>query len=121
MTLQTRLNLGILGIAIVLVAPLVISLQSLQKLQEDHDWEWSCGPGSGEARTRTATRRAVLVFGMARGHGPAVPGEENSPPGRGSKARSWNADKSRVGPGASGAAALSIPAGQTIPRPAGDQ
>ena len=35
MTLQTRLNLGILGIAIVLVAPLVISLQSLQKLQED--------------------------------------------------------------------------------------
>ena len=34
MTLQTRLNLGILGIAIVLVAPLVISLQSLQKLQE---------------------------------------------------------------------------------------
>ncbi len=35
MTLQTRLNLGILGIAIVLVAPLVISLRELQKLQKD--------------------------------------------------------------------------------------
>ena len=35
MTLQTRLNLGILGIAIVLVAPLVISLRELQKLQND--------------------------------------------------------------------------------------
>ena len=35
MTLQTRLNLGILGIAIVLVAPLVLSLRALQELQED--------------------------------------------------------------------------------------
>jgi signal transduction histidine kinase len=35
LTLQTRLNLGILGIAIVLVAPLVISLRELQKLQND--------------------------------------------------------------------------------------
>lgn len=35
MTLQTRLNLGILAIAIVLVAPLVLSLRELQKLQND--------------------------------------------------------------------------------------
>jgi signal transduction histidine kinase len=35
MTLQTRLNLGILGIAIVLVAPLVLSLRALQELQAD--------------------------------------------------------------------------------------
>ena len=35
MTLRTRLNLGILGIAIVLVAPLVLSLRSLQALQND--------------------------------------------------------------------------------------
>ncbi|HEX6943987.1 MAG TPA: HAMP domain-containing sensor histidine kinase [Gemmatimonadaceae bacterium] len=35
MTLRTRLNLGILGIAIVLVAPLVLSLRSLQALQAD--------------------------------------------------------------------------------------
>ena len=35
MTLQTRLNLGILGIAVVLVAPLVLSLRALQELQED--------------------------------------------------------------------------------------
>ena len=35
MTLRTRLNLGILGIAIVLVAPLVLSLRSLQSLQAD--------------------------------------------------------------------------------------
>jgi len=35
LTLRTRLNLGILGIAIVLVAPLVLSLRSLQALQND--------------------------------------------------------------------------------------
>jgi signal transduction histidine kinase len=35
MTLQSRLNLGILGIAIVLVAPLVLSLRALQDLQDD--------------------------------------------------------------------------------------
>lgn len=35
MTLQTRLNLGILAIAIVLVAPLVLSLRALQSLQND--------------------------------------------------------------------------------------
>jgi signal transduction histidine kinase len=35
LTLQTRLNLGILGIAIVLVAPLVLSLRALQDLEED--------------------------------------------------------------------------------------
>ena len=35
MTLQTRLNFGILGIAIVLVAPLVLSLRALQQLQAD--------------------------------------------------------------------------------------
>ena len=35
MTLQSRLNLGILAIAIVLVAPLVLSLRALQQLQLD--------------------------------------------------------------------------------------
>lgn len=35
MTLQSRLNLGILAIAIVLVAPLVLSLRALQRLQAD--------------------------------------------------------------------------------------
>jgi signal transduction histidine kinase len=35
LTLRTRLNLGILGIAVVLVAPLVLSLRSLQALQND--------------------------------------------------------------------------------------
>jgi signal transduction histidine kinase len=35
LTLATRLNLGILGIAIILVAPLVISLRALQTLQQD--------------------------------------------------------------------------------------
>ena len=35
MTLQSRLNLGILAIAIVLVAPLVLSLRALQQLQYD--------------------------------------------------------------------------------------
>ena len=35
MTLQTRLNLGILAIAIVLVAPLVLSLRALQQVQVD--------------------------------------------------------------------------------------
>jgi signal transduction histidine kinase len=35
LTLQTRLNLGILGIAIVLVAPLVLSLRALQQVQTD--------------------------------------------------------------------------------------
>jgi signal transduction histidine kinase len=35
LTLQTRLNLGILAIAIVLVAPLVLSLRALQSLQND--------------------------------------------------------------------------------------
>jgi signal transduction histidine kinase len=35
LTLQTRLNIGILAIAVVLVAPLVLSLRSLQQLQAD--------------------------------------------------------------------------------------
>ena len=35
MTLRTRLNLGILGIAVVLVAPLVLSLRALRELQSD--------------------------------------------------------------------------------------
>ncbi|NUQ12665.1 MAG: HAMP domain-containing histidine kinase [Gemmatimonadaceae bacterium] len=35
MTLQSRLNLGILAIAIVLVAPLVLSLRALQRFQAD--------------------------------------------------------------------------------------
>ncbi|HEX5765726.1 MAG TPA: hypothetical protein VFY27_09175, partial [Woeseiaceae bacterium] len=35
MTLQSRLNLGILGIAIVLVAPLVLSLRALQDIQTE--------------------------------------------------------------------------------------
>jgi signal transduction histidine kinase len=35
LTLQTRLNLGILAIAVVLVAPLVLSLRALQQVQAD--------------------------------------------------------------------------------------
>lgn len=35
LTLQTRLNLGILAIAVVLVAPLVLSLRALQQIQAD--------------------------------------------------------------------------------------
>lgn len=35
MTLKSRLNLGIIAIAVVLVAPLVLSLRALQQIQED--------------------------------------------------------------------------------------
>jgi hypothetical protein len=35
LTLASRLNLGIIAIAVVLVAPLVLSLRALQELQKD--------------------------------------------------------------------------------------
>jgi signal transduction histidine kinase len=55
LTLASRLNLGILGIAVVLVAPLVLSLRALQELQTDttllRDQEYAATLLLGRMRT----------------------------------------------------------------------
>lgn len=55
MTLSSRLNIGMLGIAIILVTPLVLSLRALQRLQDDtrllRDREYTATHLLGRMRT----------------------------------------------------------------------